>query len=444
MHSARPIPPQLDAAAGGRSEGSSQQATDLLSSTAPPRVESLSSTAQPQDTEACKGAGQAAGETEHAPNAEKQSRRRIVSKGAPSIQEASCPAVDRKEAQALVEEVLGTQTVQNILAHCQSLQSVLDLGGPPADRAQRFFHIFYSRFLEPWRRKQCDPKARADSVSAYISEDAPRIEAQVEKTRPSGDCLFAALTSEHEKDDCRRRIADWMLAHETVEVRLHGSGLSEMITGTVIEFARSAYPTLPFATYCAIMRLPVAEGGVWGEYLEAAVWSEIKKITVKVYMRDGHKFALLGQLAPPGAVGERHIVWNGCHFDRLAPKIDGDASPMPPDVGTAVPLIDSDRRMDTADAGGKEPGSSMQSLLRRAQSLPIVSSELPDRKRRRFQQRVVGWARLQCQEKQWQPQREMLGDEVKQFTLRKAACKACGLSYGRFRQHGHTKLCSGW
>ena len=119
-------PRQLDEAAGKPSEGS----------------ESLSGTAQPQDTEACKGAGQAAGETEHAPNAEKQSRRRISSKGAHSIQEASGPTVDRKEAQALVEEVLGKQTVQWASTHCQSLQSVLDRGGPPAHRAQQFFDIF--------------------------------------------------------------------------------------------------------------------------------------------------------------------------------------------------------------------------------------------------------------------------------------------------------------
>ena len=199
------------------------------------------------------------------------------------------------------------------MASQAAFRVVLDAGGAPAVCAQRFLDLFYQRFTKPWRPKGA---SAASGMSAFIPAGAPRVVATVRRVDGDGDCLFATLDGTSAKDSCRKDVAKWMERHAATQIDLPSNAHGGHFCDTVEHMARNAYPGMDFESYCAVMALPVLEGGIWGECLEFASLSILRQRPASVYVRDGEEFAGSGSfVAPHGA--EKHVLWNGSHLYEL-------------------------------------------------------------------------------------------------------------------------------
>ena len=350
-----------------------------------------------------------------------------------------------------IADILGTKTFE-MLSAIPRFRTVFSKGISTSDRVSRFLDAYFDRFTYGWKLSKREAGTVANGMAAYIPHDAPRITGRVVPVRGTGDCLFAALSTEDEKDGLRQHIVDWMASHPTEKVRLpsvaHEQGF---FCDTLQNFAKTAYAALDFADYCAIMRLPVAEGGIWGEYLEAAVGARLFEWKVEIYVRDDQQFALIGTLGEDCADVKR-ILWNGGHFDGitdLAP-VDGTSigaagcgGGLFAPAGSAAPRLVAKTIAETTlvQHDAETTGAVMLGPMElRKRRMPVATSSFPDRKRVRLSRKTADNSKL-CGKVLVAHKRKQMANKL---LFRKAACLAAGLSYDVFRSQKHSKDCRGW
>ena len=108
-------------------------------------------------------------------------------------------------------------------------------------------------------------QGRSSTLAAFIPEGALRVQAKVHTVAGDGDCLFGALSTPATKDDLRKEIVEWEREHQSDRIGLPSPHDEDgLLMCTVREDARANYPSLEFENYCAIMQLPVREGGALG------------------------------------------------------------------------------------------------------------------------------------------------------------------------------------
>ena len=189
-----------------------------------------------------------------------------------------------------VVEVIGIEQLKIALLSDPSLQSHLD-GGSDADTCcQLFFEWYFLRFngLDPEAiGNQNKAQGRSSTLAAFIPEGAFRVQAKVEQVNSDGDCLFGALSTPAAKNDLRREIVAWERDHHGDDIGLPSlHDTAGLLMASVQDHAHAAYPSLSFPDYCAVMELPVREGGIWGESLEAAVFVKLRLTHLNVYVCD--------------------------------------------------------------------------------------------------------------------------------------------------------------
>ena len=331
--------------------------------------------------------------------------------------------VNEIEAKRLVEQALGKGTAEAMLKGKSAFSDCLASGGDAAECSQTIVSMFFKRFAKP------APAKTHSSLQAYVPPGAEEVNGTLQRVSPSGDCLFGALENDNPeiRDEARRIVADEMLAHPKDLVKIpdiHADG--GMLEDTIENFAKTAYPDLDFESYCSIMRLPVREGGLWGEYLEAAVYGKIKNATINVYVHGSAPgmFVRIGRIPAVGSASlEKHLVWTGAHFDRIV------------NVGEASRT--SDDSMEVISTAGSLPAGMTATTAVETQCplLPIAKSSLPSRKRQREkppyipkQDLVAPLGKLTKSPAQW----------------RRDACDDIGLTYKLFRSAKHVRGCPGW
>ena len=186
---------------------------------------------------------------------------------------------------------------------------------------------------------------------------------------------------------------------------------------TVREHARANYPSLEFEDYCAIMQLPVREGGLWGESLEAAAFVKMRGCRLNVYVRVPSssirpQYARIWHLEGTSdqETEERHLLWSGVHFDRLV------------DVAEGSP-------------GGIDPGVA-------AKPKPITS--FPNRHSLRKSRARVARASQVLKKHVSASKATPASAGLDGSPWRQAAIQSLGLSYNKYRKMEHSGDCAGW
>ena len=187
--------------------------------------------------------------------------------------------------------------------------------------------------------------------------------------------------------------------HREHMIRLPGPDTDADVVDTVEAHVRAANPSMSFENYSRIMALPVREGGIWGESLEVCVYSEMRDVSVSVYVKDPNSPAsniyvrIMRTVRQPLGL-EKHLLWSGTHFDRLV-----SVSPCPVDGGV----------VEAAD-GGKIR------LSRSSLSCNSVKSV----------------------------EKPQIAEPNGGGVMCRALCEAVGLTYRSFRGHKHHTFCLGW
>ena len=268
-----------------------------------------------------------------------------------SLAEVNDAQVTEAEAHTAAAEIIGGEPLKLFLASFpEALRARAD-NDSPTDLVQRCLDLYYDKITHRWK---------GNGMASYVPPGAARVEADVEKVLAQGDCLFEALSSKSEKHELRRRISDWERSNEHTMISIPCPTIPEgKVEDTVGNHAKIQQPTLSFEQYCDAIEKPCFEGGIWGEYLEAAAYCEESGKSVRIYVSDNggtegiscRRYARIGAL--DGSSHERdesisantiHIVWGGAHFDRLVRVVEA----------SAAPPVEADQSLASADGAGVE------------------------------------------------------------------------------------------
>ena len=224
-------------------------------------------------------------------------------------------------------EMIGEEQFTRALLSDPSLKVHLDEAS-----AENCCSLFMEQYFQSFTRSgphdiasQNKAQGKSSTLAAFIPEGAIRVRAEVEGVDGDGDCLFAALSTPATKDDLRKEIVEWEREHQSDRIGLPSPHDQDgLLMCTVREHARANYPSLEFEDYCAIMQVPVREGGLWGESLEAAAFVKMRGCRLNVYVRDPSssirpQYARIWHLEGTSdqETEERHLLWSGGHFDSL-------------------------------------------------------------------------------------------------------------------------------